>query len=242
VLKTEHPPPQSLKNQTQIPIPWGAISIANRSAIFQYPPTMKKTLLACGIVLLLVNAAVPFCPDPRGNGAAQILSAILGLVVISAALRASAPVPQIPQAAPAPVAPPPPPPRPEAEIVAFLALLQEHGRLVDFVKEDIATASDDQLGSAARVVHSGCRKVLEEYFDITPLHSAQEGAPVTLETGYDAPAHRLLGSVPDHPPYRGTLVHPGWIARSVKLPRVTGTTEQRPWPVVSPAEVQVGAV
>jgi hypothetical protein len=140
-----------------------------------------------------------------------------------------------------PCAPPPPPPRAEAEIVAFLALLQEQGRLVDFVKEDVATASDQQLGAAARVVHAGCRKVLEEYFDIAALHTSNEGDNVVLASGYDAAAHRLLGAVPENPPYTGKLLHPGWLARSVKLPRVTGTTEQRPWPVLAPAEVEIGA-
>jgi hypothetical protein len=111
--------------------------------------------------------------------------------------------------------------------------------LVDFAKEDIAAASDAQIGSAARVVHAGCRKVLDEYFEITPLQNAPEGSSLTLESGYDAPAFRLLGSVPEHPPYKGKLLHPGWIAQSVKLPRLTGTTEKRPWPVLAPAEVEV---
>ena len=140
-----------------------------------------------------------------------------------------------------PCAPPPPPPRAEAEIVAFLALLQEQGRLVDFVKEDVAGASDQQLGVAARVVHAGCRKVLEEYFEIAAIHTGNEGDNVVLASGYDAAAHRLLGAVPENPPYTGKLLHPGWVARSVKLPRVTGTTDQRPWPVLAPAEVELGA-
>ena len=112
---------------------------------------------------------------------------------------------------------------------------------MDFVKEDVATASDQQLGAAARVVHAGCRKVLEEYFDIAALHTGNEGDKVVLASGYDAAAHRLLGAVPENPPYTGKLLHPGWLARSVKLPRVTGTTDQRPWPVLAPAEVELGA-
>jgi hypothetical protein len=177
------------------------------------------------------------------NAGIEITSALLGLVVLFFAARSSTQ-----QAAPAatstpvpPYAPPPLPPRAEAEIVAFLALLQEKGRLVDFVKEDVAAASDQQLGAAARVVHAGCRKVLEEYFDIAALHTGNEGDKVILANGYDAAAHRLLGAVPENPPYTGKLLHPGWLARSVKLPRVTGTTDQRPWPVLAPAEVELGA-
>ncbi|MFM8363521.1 MAG: DUF2760 domain-containing protein, partial [Verrucomicrobiota bacterium] len=181
-----------------------------------------------------------YLPDKNLTLAAQTASAAIGLVCVFLAVRKQ-PQKPTPSAPTAPIAPPPPPPRPEAEIVAFLSLLQEHGRLVDFTKEDITAASDQQLGAAARVVHAGCRKVLNDYFEITPFRGESEGANVTLEAGFDAPAHRLLGSVPAHPPSPGKLVHPGWAARSVKLPRVTGTTDQRPWPVLAPAEVEVSS-
>ena len=204
---------------------------------------VKKLLMGTGGLVLALNASAVFYPDPNMKAGVEITSALLGLVVLFFASKASAP--QLPPAAATapmpPCAPPPPPPRAEAEIVAFLALLQEQGRLVDFVKEDVATASDQQLGAAARVVHAGCRKVLEEYFDIAALHTGNEGDKVVLASGYDAAAHRLLGAVPENPPYTGKLLHPGWVAHSVKLPRVTGTTEQRPWPVLAPAEVEIGA-
>ena len=204
---------------------------------------VKKLLMGTGGLVLALNASAIFYPDPNLKAGIEISSALLGLVVLFFAAKASTQ-----QAAPAvestpmpPCAPPPPPPRAEPEIVAFLALLQEQGRLVDFVKEDVAGASDQQLGVAARVVHAGCRKVLEEYFEIAAIHTANEGDNVVLASGYDAAAHRLLGAVPENPPYTGKLLHPGWVARSVKLPRVTGTTDQRPWPVLAPAEVELGA-
>ncbi len=200
----------------------------------------KKLLLCTGGLLLLLNAGILFCPDPAAKAGVRIFSAVCGAIVAGVGLRNPAPQTVVPPTAPAaPIAPAPPPPRPEAEIVAFLALLQENGRLVDFAREDIAGATDEQLGAAARVVHAGCRKVLEEYFEIRPIHEEPEGARVVLEKGFDAPAHRLLGSVPDQPPYQGKLLHPGWTAHSVKLPRITGVTEQRPWPVVAPAEVEL---
>ncbi len=199
---------------------------------------MKAPLIASGFVLLGINFAAVYHPDQNLTLAVQTVSAAIGMVCVFLAtrkrpLKAAAPV--VIQ----PIAPPPAPPRPEAEIVAFLALLQENGRLVDFAKEDITAATDQQLGAAARVVHAGCRKVLSDYFEISPLRSENEGTAVTLEPGYDATAHRLLGSVPPNPPYSGKLVHPGWIAKSIKLPRVTGTTEQRPWPVLAPAEIEI---
>lgn len=198
---------------------------------------MKAPLITCGFVLLGINFAAVYHPDQNLTLAAQTVSAAIGMVCVFLATRKQ---PQ--KAAPTviqPIAPPPAPPRPEAEIAAFLALLQEHGRLVDFAKEDITSATDQQLGAAARVVHAGCRKVLNDYFEISPFRSENEGAAVTLEPGYDAPAHRLLGSVPPNPPYSGKLVHPGWTTKSIKLPRVTGTTDQRPWPVLAPAEIEI---
>ncbi len=206
---------------------------------YTIPRMSKKLLPAVGTLLVFLNIGMLFCPDPGAKTGVQIFSAAVGVLVIVLGSRSSKPVaaPAIgPSAAPAPS---PPAPRPEAEIVAFLALLQENGRLVDFAREDIAGAADADLGAAARVVHDGCRKVLDEYFDIQPVHETAEGAQVVLEAGFDASAHRLLGSVSDHPPYRGRLLHPGWIARSVKLPRITGTTDGRPWPVVAPAEVEI---
>jgi hypothetical protein len=202
---------------------------AKRMVFSHTPRAMKNPIVFCGALVLILNAAAPFCPDPRGHLAAQIASVLLGAAIAILAIRRS-PTP----AAPAAVLPP----RPEAEIVAFLALLQEHGRLVDFAKEDIGGASDQQLGSAARVVHAGCRKVLDEYFEITPLRSEKEGAPVTLEQGYDTTAHRLLGSVPDRPPFQGKILHPGWVSRSVKLPRLAAEP-RGPWPVIAPAEIEV---
>jgi hypothetical protein len=200
---------------------------------------MKSTLIGSGILLLGVNAAAIYLPTHELTIGAQATSAALGLLIIFFGLRPGRR--KVIAQPPAPTTPPPPPPRPEAEIVAFLALLQENARLVDFSKEDITAAPDAQLGAAARVVHSGCRKVLAEYFDITPIRTEPEGTTLTLDAGYDAAAHRLLGSVPTHAPYKGKLVHPGWIARTVKLPRVTGTTESRPWPVLAPAELQISA-
>lgn len=199
---------------------------------------MKAPLLASGFVLLGINFAAVYHTDQNLTLAAQTVSAAIGMVCVFLATR------KRPQKAAAPtviqpIAPPPAPPRPEAEIAAFLALLQENGRLVDFAKEDITAATDQQLGAAARVVHAGCRKVLSDYFEISPLRTENEGAAVTLEYGYDAPAHRLLGSVPPNPPYSGKLIHPGWIAKSIKLPRVTDTTDQRPWPVLAPAEIEI---
>lgn len=162
---------------------------------------------------------------------------------------ASTPVPQAPAPTPAPapaVVAPTPPPAPALDPVAIadggalrlLAKLQEQGRLIDFVMEDIRTVSDAQVAAVARVVHTGCRATLQSAFALEPLHSAAEGATVTLEPGFDPEAHRLLGKVAGTPPFTGTLLHRGWRTASVKLPHATDPSKPHTG-IVAPAEVEL---
>ena len=229
---------------------------------------MKTFIIALGGALALLHLGLAFAgpvaspfPIHLGTALAGAAIVLLGVFlkpgasaesvartpVLAPSVAPAAPLPTVPPAAaipPSPPAPlvttaPNPAPRAEAEIVAFLALLQEKGRLVDFLREDLGAASDEQVGTAARVVHAGCRSVLNEYMEIVPVRTEGEGTKITLVSGYDSSVHRLLGSVPAHPPYVGKLLHPGWAVRSVALPRVTGTTAERPWPVLAPAEVEI---
>lgn len=118
----------------------------------------------------------------------------------------------------------------------LLELLQREGRFIDFVQEDVAGYTDAQIGAAVRVVHEGCRKVLREYFSIEPIRDGQEGSRVTLEADFDPTAIRLTGNVVGEPPFRGVLMHRGWRAVEVKLPRVAATHDVR---VLAPAEVEL---
>ena len=141
----------------------------------------------------------------------------------------------------APVAAQPPPPaanQADAEVVAFVGLLQEKGRLVDFLMEDVAPYDDKQVGAAARVVHQGCREVLHEYFKVTPISEAEEGSRITVPAGYAADEYRLMGQISGEPPFTGTLLHKGWKTESVKLPRILKTSEKR-LPSIAPAQVEL---
>jgi hypothetical protein len=64
---------------------------------------------------------------------------------------------------------------PEAAL-QLLGLLQRDARFIDFVQEDIAAYSDADIGAAARVVHEGCRKVLDEHFAIAPVRARPKAA------------------------------------------------------------------
>jgi len=125
----------------------------------------------------------------------------------------------------------------EAEVVAFLATLQEKGRLVDFLMDDITAYDNAQVGAAARVVHQGCRTALREHFKIHPIRDESEGARVTVAAGYPADEYRLVGKIGGEAPFTGTLVHRGWKTESVKLPRIVRTGDRLP--TIAPAEVEL---
>lgn len=129
----------------------------------------------------------------------------------------------------------------EAGVVQFLARLQEKGRLVDYLMDDITPYSNEQVGVVARVVHQGCREVLRGAFDIQPVHGGQEREDIVLAGDFDAGTYRLVGKVPEHPPYKGTVLHRGWKATRISLPRVTDTTrDSAARKIIAPAEVEVG--
>ena len=160
---------------------------------------------------------------------AALLTALLG--------GGSARAPQVVTTAGADVAtaPPPPPDRGEAAL-RLLALLQQEGRLVDFLEEDLAPYSDGQVGSAVRAIHGGCRAVLKERLDLAPILPGTEGATVTVERGFDPAAVRITGNVRGEPPYQGVLRHPGWRSAAFRLPDSTGDRDHT---ILAPAEVEV---
>jgi hypothetical protein len=123
-----------------------------------------------------------------------------------------------------------------APALRLLALLQQEGRFIDFVQEDIDAYSDTQVGAAARAIHAGCRKVLHEHMQIDRIFTQDEGTEIVVPAGFDATAIRLSGNVHGQPPFRGRLEHSGWRTRAVTLPQ--GPAEIDPH-VLAPAEVEV---
>jgi len=119
--------------------------------------------------------------------------------------------------------------------VFSMVLLQREGRLVDFLKENIDTFEDSQIGAAVRQIHAGCSKVLTENFDVKPLFAAAEGEVVSLDDNFDPSEVRMTGNVPGKSPYKGTLRHKGWIVNNVDLPKRTGKVNDR---VICPADIE----
>jgi hypothetical protein len=134
---------------------------------------------------------------------------------------------------------PPPavlPPSPDTGALVLLSLLQAEGRFVDFVQQDIAAFSDGDVGAVARVVHSGCRKVLSAHLRIAAIRAESEGQLVALEPGFDPSRIKLTGNVAGTGRLSGVLRHRGWQATDVHLPTVidrAGTL------VLAPAEVEL---
>lgn len=122
--------------------------------------------------------------------------------------------------------------------LVLLALFQREGRLVDFLREGLDGHDDAQIGAAARDVHRGCKKVLDEHFAFEPMLPGEEEASVTVPRGFDPSEIRLIGEAKGEPPFKGTLRHHGWRATQAKLP---GLAEGVDRTVVAPAEVEVGS-
>jgi hypothetical protein len=123
-----------------------------------------------------------------------------------------------------------------SDAVQLLAVLQREGRLVDFLREEIEPFTDAQIGAAARAVHAGCRKALDEHMVLGPVHESEEGQTVTVSEGFDPSAIRLTGSVSGDPPFEGALRHRGWRATDIHLP--TDARGQDP-EIVAPAEIEI---
>ncbi|MDA0813235.1 MAG: DUF2760 domain-containing protein [Verrucomicrobia bacterium] len=124
-----------------------------------------------------------------------------------------------------------------AEAIGLLSALQENGRLVDFLMDDITAYADAQVGAAARIVHHGCRAVLDQHFAITPVCESAEGATISVPVSFRGDEYRLSGRLSGPAPFTGAVVHRGWKASKVKLPRTVVPAGQLP--NIAPAEVEV---
>ena len=197
--------------------------------------------------VLLAAAALALVPEPALGQYADAAHAVLPKAIVGFALllflvllaeRPKAP-PARTAAKAIELAPAAPANQADAEVVNFLALLQEKGRLVDFLMDDISAYSDAEVGAAGRVLHEGCKAVLKEHFGIRPMREESEGSKVTVPRGYAPDDYRLIGRISGEAPFTGTLIHHGWKTEWVKLPRLIRISPDRP-PAIAPAEVELG--
>ncbi len=123
------------------------------------------------------------------------------------------------------------------DAITLLATLQREARLIDMIQEPLGDYSDAQVGAAARDVLRDCGRVIDRLFDLRPLVDLEEGSLVEVPAGYDTGRWRLTGNVTDSPPFRGRLVHHGWIAGRCELPSWSGSADARM--IVAPEEVEL---
>ena len=140
--------------------------------------------------------------------------------------------------APPPAPQPPAPPVIKAEdgALQLLGILQRDGRILDFFMEDIAPYSDEQIGAAARDVHTKTREILNRCFAPQPVIDAVEGSAVTAPAG-DAALVKFIGNVPASGKARGgALRHRGWRATTASLPKLSSRQDLT---ILAPAEIEV---
>jgi hypothetical protein len=200
---------------------------------------MRNLVIALAVILVALSV---FTLVPAAASYAGLLSKVIAAVAVllliavfvdrSKAASTAAPVKVAPVAA-APLAN-----QADSEVVNFVAILQERGRFVDFLMDDIKGYSDAQVGAAGRVLHEGCKAVLLEHFGIRPMREEGEGSKVTVPTGYAPDDYRLVGKISGEAPFTGTLIHHGWRVEWVKLPRLLRASADR-LPAIAPAEVEL---
>lgn len=118
----------------------------------------------------------------------------------------------------------------------LLALFQREGRFIDFLHESIRDFSDEEVGAAARVVHEGCKKALDQHFTLGAAHPGEEETRIKVPEGFDPAAIRLTGNVVGEAPFHGILAHRGWRVEKAELPKLS---EEHDATILAPAEVEL---
>ena len=127
------------------------------------------------------------------------------------------------------------------EAIQLLRLFQEEGRLMDFLQRDIQSFPDERVGAVARIVHQGCRRVIQEYIDIVPAVSQGEGEQISWSASDLTAQIRLVGHSGASAATTGTVLHRGWAVRRASLPTLLHPTSPGSLSILVPAEVDVTA-
>jgi hypothetical protein len=117
----------------------------------------------------------------------------------------------------------------------FLGILQRDSRLLDFLMEDLASYSDDQIGAAVRELHDQCRDSVARYVTLQPVIDGVEGT-FAQAPSKDPGMVKFVGNVPATPPSGGTLRHKGWRAVKVDLPALAPKQDAT---ILAPAEIEI---
>lgn len=130
----------------------------------------------------------------------------------------------------------PPLPKPSGEAVRILAILQRESRILDFLMENLQPYTDDQVGASVREIQQKAQTALKKHLTLEAVLPQEEGAAVTVPSGFDPSAILLVGNVTGQPPFKGTLKHGGWRAKGVNIPKPPEGSDEF---VLMPAEVEL---
>lgn len=128
------------------------------------------------------------------------------------------------------------PPKPSGAPLRLLAVLQRDARLIDFLTENVASLPDEAVGEFAKRLHADCKKVFDRHVVLETVLPQEEGQPVEVPVGFDPSAVRLLGNVTGQPPFKGSVRHPGWRVKELKLDVPPAGVDEF---VLMPAEVDL---
>jgi len=194
--------------------------------------TLASAGLGAALRLAAENGLLPWLSIPiLGPLVVALLALLLGRG------RAAATVPGEASADPASPEPVVAPSSPDVAL-RFLATLQEEARLIDFIREDIDSYSDADVGSAARGIHAALRKAIDDRLILVPILAGEDGDRVDVPADFEPALIRITGKLAGGPPYGGVLRHGGWRARDVRLPAPSPGSDPT---ILVPAEVEVGA-
>lgn len=118
----------------------------------------------------------------------------------------------------------------------ILSVLQEEGRLIDFLNEDLSEYNDDDIGAAVRSIHKGCNDALKKYIELKPLLNDEEDSIIEVEENFNPEKIRLTGNVVGNPPFKGIVRHRGWKAENINLPDLKKVQDAS---FLVPAEIEV---
>jgi len=117
------------------------------------------------------------------------------------------------------------------DAIVLLRLLQEEGRLLDFIKEDISSYDDSQVASASRVIHRGCSNVFKKYLSLDHVLDYDENMVVELPENIEQNALKVHGNKTG----KIKVIHRGWKITSSDLPKIISNDSKKDLLIV-PAE------
>jgi hypothetical protein len=182
------------------------------------------TVVAVLLLELLVVLALGRGSLARLGAAWKAFGAVLGDAGVAGKVQALL--------TPAPAAPP----KLSGDPIRLLGLLQQEARLVDFLLEDLSTATPDQIVAGVRAIHPKAQAALKERLVLERILPQQENETVQVPSGFDPSAIQVTGNVAGSPPFKGTLLHHGWRVKSYNIPKVPAGQDDL---VLVPAEVEI---